>query len=89
MCEHLTGTRVQTRVDRIVGALTFLDIVGSTERVLARGAQEWRADVESFRQSVDAALEREGGRLVNTRGDDIFVLCPTATMAIELRTSCA
>jgi pimeloyl-ACP methyl ester carboxylesterase/class 3 adenylate cyclase len=84
ICEFLTGTRVQARVDRILGVMVFFDVVGSTAHLLARGDHEWRADIESFRRSVEDVLGRDGGRLVNTRGDDIFVLCVKPTLAIAM-----
>ena len=72
-CEFLTGTRAPARHDRILGALLFVDVVGSTERAVARGDVHWRADLEAFRRLATGELVRTGGRLVNTRGDDLFV----------------
>jgi pimeloyl-ACP methyl ester carboxylesterase/class 3 adenylate cyclase len=83
-CEFLTGTSAGARSDRILGALVFVDVVGSTERAVARGDVGWRADVEAFRRVATAELSRAGARLVNTRGDDLFVVCPTPTAAIAL-----
>ena len=84
VCEFLTGSRAAARSDRILGVLLFLDVVGSTEGVIARGDHKWRTDVETFRRAAETHLARVGGRLVNTRGDDVFVLCPTPGSAISL-----
>ena len=83
-CEFLTGTSAGARTDRILGVLVFVDVVGSTERAVARGDLGWRGDVEAFRRVATAELSRAGARLVNTRGDDLFVLCPTPAAAIAL-----
>jgi class 3 adenylate cyclase len=84
MCEFLTGRRLQARADRVLGVLVFLDVVGSTGHVLSRGDHEWRTDVEALRSAVKDEVERTGARLVNTRGDDLFLLCPRPSIAIEL-----
>jgi class 3 adenylate cyclase/pimeloyl-ACP methyl ester carboxylesterase len=83
-CEFLTGTRAPARHDRVIGVLLFVDVVGSTDRAFALGDVAWRADVEAFRRIATGELLRTGGRLVNTRGDDLFVIASTPTAAIEL-----
>ena len=84
MSEFLTGSRLQARADRVLGVLVFLDVVGSTEHVVSRGDHEWRTDVVALRDAVKDEVERAGVRLVNTRGDDLFLLCPTPSLAIEI-----
>lgn len=83
-CEFLTGSRVGVQADRILGVMLFLDVVESTERVLAHGDRGWRADVEALQRAARAEIGRVGARLVNTRGDDLFVLCPTPATAVGL-----
>jgi class 3 adenylate cyclase len=84
ICEFLTGNRAHARADRVMQVLLFVDVVASTERALARGDVDWRADVEAFRRAVEGHVERFGARLVNTRGDDLFIACPSASPAVEL-----
>jgi pimeloyl-ACP methyl ester carboxylesterase/class 3 adenylate cyclase len=86
-CEFLTGTQAAARQDRILGALLFLDVVGSTERAHTQGDVQWRADVEAFRRAATGALSRTAGRLVNTRGDDLFVVCATPAIAVTVARS--
>jgi class 3 adenylate cyclase len=73
---------VAAQSERIVGALLFVDIVDSTDRVARTGDRDWRFDVEQFRRAANDELARAGGRLVNTRGDDVFALCRTVGSAL-------
>jgi pimeloyl-ACP methyl ester carboxylesterase len=82
--EWVTGSRARATPDRLVGALVFVDVVGSSNRVVRIGDLEWRAEVEAFRRAADGELARVGARLVNTRGDDVFAFCSTVGTAIGI-----
>jgi class 3 adenylate cyclase len=81
--EFLTGSRAASAADRRLGAVLFTDIVGSTELAARFGDARWRDMLGGFRIAVRRELERYGGREVNTRGDDFFVVFDRVSSAIE------
>jgi len=57
--------------------------VGSTEVAARLGDARWRDILATFRIAVRRELDRHGGREVNTRGDDFFVVFERVSSAIE------
>jgi class 3 adenylate cyclase len=49
-----------------------VDVVSSTERLTEVGDESWRALLDSFRSTVDRALQTHRGELVNIAGDGAF-----------------
>lgn len=82
--EWVTGSRARANPDRLVGALVFVDVVDSSNRVVRIGDLQWRDDVDAFRRGAEDELARVGARLVNTRGDDVFAFCSTVGTAIGI-----
>ncbi len=81
--EFLTGSRAASAADRRLGAVLFTDIVGSTEVAARLGDARWRDTLATFRIAIRRELDRHGGREVNTRGDDFFVVFDRVSSAIE------
>jgi class 3 adenylate cyclase len=81
--EFVTGSRAASQGDRALAAVLFVDIVGSTELASELGDTRWRDLLGAFRIAVRRALDRHGGREVNTRGDDFFAVFDRASNAIE------
>jgi pimeloyl-ACP methyl ester carboxylesterase len=67
--EFLTGARTGPDPDRILAAVMFTDIVGSTERTAELGDARWRALLEAHDAAVRRELVRFRGREVKTLGD--------------------
>jgi len=83
IAEFLTGSRAIAHADRVLAAVLFTDLVGSTERAAELGDDQWRDLLHAFRLTVRRELDRYGGREVNTRGDDFLVVFDRASSAIE------
>lgn len=73
----LLRRRVRPIVDRFLPSralltLLFTDIVGSTERLVELGDEQWRALLGRYRTAVRQELSRYGGHEVDTAGDAFF-----------------
>jgi class 3 adenylate cyclase len=84
LSEFLTGSRERAQLERSLSVVLFTDIAGSTHEVSAIGDATWRRTLDEFRSVVRAALDRYGGREVNTRGDDFFAVVSTPSVAVEI-----
>jgi class 3 adenylate cyclase len=98
----LGGTPAQAKTtDRVLAAVLFTDIVGSTERAAALGDRRWKTLLDSHDTIARGVVEQCEGRLVRVTGDEILatfdgpgraVRCAISlreamrTLAIEIRT---
>jgi class 3 adenylate cyclase len=57
---------------RVLAAVLFTDIVGSTERLVEIGDAGWRSLLARHDEYARVEIERHRGRLVDTAGDGIF-----------------
>ena len=79
---NIAGSR-----ERILTTLLFTDFVGSTELVARLGDHAWRElTVEQF-QEARAALDRFGGREVNTTGDGMLAMFDGPAAALRCAAS--
>ncbi|KKK75513.1 hypothetical protein LCGC14_2872950, partial [marine sediment metagenome] len=85
--EFLTGARHGPELDRILATVMFTDIVGSTERAVELGDQQWRDLLEQHHSTVRSELKRFRGREVDTAGDGFFATFDGPARAI--RCACA
>jgi pimeloyl-ACP methyl ester carboxylesterase len=81
--EFVTGAHPITEPDRVLAAVLFTDIVGSTERASEVGDAEWHALLDRFRAAVREQLREFRGREVNTRGDDFLAIFDGPARAIR------
>ena len=70
--EFLTGVRHGAEPDRVLAAILFTDIVGSTERAVAAGDRAWTALLAAHDGAVRRELERFRGVELDTAGDGFF-----------------
>src|SRR5207253_10895444 len=70
--EFVTGSPAAPVGDRFLTTLTFIDLVGSTERAARVGDVAWRAVLDEHYAAARSALERHGGREIDTAGDGLF-----------------
>jgi class 3 adenylate cyclase len=70
--EFLTGVRHGPDPDRLLAAVLFTDIVGSTARIVEVGERRWRDLLERHDAAVRRQLERFGGHEVQTTGDGML-----------------
>jgi class 3 adenylate cyclase len=59
-------------LDRVLAAVLFTDIVGSTERLTELGDAEWRSVLTRHDERARAEIERHRGRYVDSTGDGVF-----------------
>lgn len=81
--EFLTGTRVSSEPQRVLGTLLFTDIVGSTERAVAMGDRAWRDLLERHNTVVRSLVRRFHGREIDTAGDSFLVVFERPGDAIQ------
>jgi len=67
--QFATGTRAQTRIERVLATVLFTDIAGSTSRAAELGDERWSALLERHHDVVRRQLERFRGSEVKTMGD--------------------
>ena len=67
--EFLTGERPQVEIERMLTTILFTDIVGSTERALSLGDQQWRSLLDEHDRSIRSELRRFRGKEIKTTGD--------------------
>jgi class 3 adenylate cyclase len=70
--EFLTGVRHGPDPDRVLAAVLFTDIVGSTARIVEVGDRRWRDLLERHDAAVRRQLERFGGHEIQTTGDGML-----------------
>ena len=68
-----SGSRPHPRSsDRVLAAVLFTDIVGSTERLNELGDAGWRSVLARHDERCRAEIERHRGRYVDSTGDGVF-----------------
>lgn len=58
--------------DRRLSTVLFTDIVGSTEQAAALGDAGWRGRLTDHERICRKAIDRYGGRLIDSAGDGVF-----------------
>jgi YVTN family beta-propeller protein len=61
----------------------FTDIEGSTQALRALGRDEYRERLRKHASIVSEAIERHGGRVVDSSGDAFFAVFPFASAAVH------
>jgi class 3 adenylate cyclase len=70
----LTGERHGFEIDRILTTVLFTDIVGSTQRAVSMGDQQWRRLLDAHDRAIRKILEEHRGREIKATGDG-FMAC--------------
>jgi class 3 adenylate cyclase len=70
--EFLTGARHGQDPARVLAAVLFTDIVGSTQQARRLGDRRWRELLNVHDELARRLVEQAGGRLVKTTGDGIL-----------------
>lgn len=81
--EFLTGATSVVDTDRVLAAVLFTDIVGSTERAAELGDRRWREVLDEHDRRVRRAVEAAGGRVVKTTGDGVLACFDGAARAVR------
>ena len=83
IAEFVVGERRLPPPDRLLAAVMFTDLVGSTERAAALGDAQWKQVLERHDAAVRAAVGGCGGNVVKTTGDGVLALFPSAGVAVR------
>jgi class 3 adenylate cyclase len=70
--EFLTGARHSEDPSRVLAAVLFTDIVGSTPQARRLGDRRWRELLNVHDELARRLVEQAGGRLVKTTGDGVL-----------------
>jgi class 3 adenylate cyclase/alpha-beta hydrolase superfamily lysophospholipase len=79
----VVGERRLPPPQRIVAAVLFTDLVGSTERAVALGDKDWKSLLDRHDAAVRGVVGRSGGTVVKTTGDGVLALLPSANEALR------
>ena len=81
--EFLIGTRIDPAPRRVMRAILFTDIVGSTDRSAQLGDARWRVVLDHHDAVVYDTVERFGGTIVKTTGDGVLAIFGTPSEAVR------
>jgi class 3 adenylate cyclase len=70
--EFLTGARPVADPDRVLAAVLFTDIVGSTQHAASVGDSRWKDLLRTHHAMARSVVEQHRGRLVKTTGDGVL-----------------
>lgn len=73
----------EPQAGRVVISVLFVDIVGSTQRAAALGDAAWRALLADYERGVGAALKRNAGDTLFTKGDEVVAAFALPAAAVE------
>lgn len=79
----VTGREDASANERVLQAILFTDIVGSTESLSAEGDARWRNLLDLHDATVDGIVAKFGGRRVNHTGDGILALFDGPTNSVR------
>jgi class 3 adenylate cyclase len=74
----VVGERRLPPPQRLLSAVLFTDLVGSTERASALGDEDWKSVLDRHDATIRAIVGRAGGSVVKTTGDGVLALLPSA-----------
>jgi class 3 adenylate cyclase len=71
---YATGRVAAAGTDRVLAAVLFTDIVGSTERLAEIGDLKWKSVLDRHDLRAQGIVERWRGRIVDTAGDGVLAM---------------
>ena len=79
----VVGERRLPPPQRLLSAVLFTDLVGSTERAAALGDEDWKSVLDRHDAGVRTIVGRCGGSVVKTTGDGVLALLPSAGVCLR------
>jgi class 3 adenylate cyclase/pimeloyl-ACP methyl ester carboxylesterase len=79
----VVGERRLPPPQRLLAAVLFTDLVGSTARAASIGDAVWREVLNRHDAAVHVAVGRNGGNVVKSTGDGVLALLPSASAALR------
>jgi class 3 adenylate cyclase len=80
----VVGERRLPPPERLLSAVLFTDLVGSTERASALGDRDWKSVLDRHDTAIRAIVGRAGGSVVKTTGDGVLALLPSVAGALRV-----
>jgi class 3 adenylate cyclase len=74
----VVGERRLPPPQRLLSAVLFTDLVGSTERASSLGDEDWKSVLDRHDARIRAVVGRAGGSVIKTTGDGVLALLPSA-----------
>ena len=84
IAHFVVGERRIPPPQRVLAAVLFTDLVGSTARAASLGDAQWKALLDRHDTAIRAAVEHCGGTVVKGTGDGVVALLPSATSALQV-----
>jgi len=89
----VTGEHRLPEPSRVLAAVLFCDVVGSTQRNYAEGDQHWTRLLDVHDAAIRGCVGRRGGTVIKTMGDGVLATLPSCSSALraaeELRAALA
>jgi class 3 adenylate cyclase len=79
----VVGERRLPPPQRLLSAVLFTDLVGSTERAAAVGDEHWKSVLDRHDTAVRTIVGRCGGSVIKTTGDGVLALLPSAGISLR------
>ena len=83
----VVGERRLPPPKRLLSAVLFTDLVGSTERAAALGDKDWKSLLDRHDLTVRKIIGRCGGSVIKTTGDGVLALLPSAGVCLDAATA--
>ncbi len=83
IAEFVVGERRLPAPQRLLSAVLFTDLVGSTERAAALGDADWKSVLDRHDAAVRTIVGRCGGSVIKTTGDGVLALLPSAGVCLR------
>ena len=79
----VTGEHRLPEAERVLAAVLFSDVVGSTEQASAMGDTRWARLLDRHDALARSCVGRRGGRVVKFEGDAVMAVFPSAGEAVR------
>jgi class 3 adenylate cyclase len=79
----VVGERRLPPPQRLLAAVVFTDLVGSTQQASSLGDEDWKAVLDHHDATIRAIVGRAGGSVIKTTGDGVLALFPSAGSALR------
>jgi class 3 adenylate cyclase len=79
----ITGEHLLPEAERVLAAVLFSDVVGSTEQASAMGDTRWARLLDRHDALARSCVGRRGGRVVKFEGDAVMAVFPSAGEAVR------
>jgi class 3 adenylate cyclase len=80
---YVTGEHRLPAAERVLAAVLFSDVVGSTEQASAMGDARWARLLDRHDSIARSCVGRRGGRVVKFEGDAVMAVFPSAGEAVR------